>query len=211
MAEIERASRRAGRATAERILDAADELLGELGSDAVSMQAVADRAGVNKALVFYHFKSKADLFERVLERYYRAHLEALDGAFAGEGPLRGRLHRVVDAYFDFIAHNRRYPALIQREVASGSQHELVQRNLRPMYEWMRRALARMVPAEGPLSARHFFVSFSGLVINYFTYAPVLGALWGRDPLALEAVAERRAHVHWMVDTLLDALERETAP
>lgn len=193
--------------TAERILGAADELIGELGPDAVSVQAVADRAGVNKALVFYHFKNKSGLVERVLERYHRACSQALDPAFAAGGSLRDRLHRVIDAYFDFAARHRRYPALIQREVAGGRRRELARRHMRPLHDWICRALEGVAPECGPLSPRHFFVTMSGLVLDYFTYVPVLGGLWSDDPLAPETVAERRAHVHWILDKMLDGLAR----
>jgi AcrR family transcriptional regulator len=192
--------------TPARILEAADGLFCDRGFEAVSMAEVARLAEVNKALVFYHFGSKAALFERVLERYYRAHREALEEAFAGGGELGERLHRVIDAYIDFMTANQRYARLIQQQVAGVETHALlIERNLAPLFEWTTRALATATPAEGPLSARHFFVTFSGMVINYFTYAPVLAPLWGTDPLRESALAERRAHVHWMVDVVLGRL------
>jgi AcrR family transcriptional regulator len=199
------------RETAERILEAADELLGELGYDGVSMRDVAERAGVNKALVFYYFKSKADLFERVLTRYYAAHNEAITRAFEQEGPLRGRLHRVVDAYFDFMVANRRYPRLVQQQVAGGTPHgELIQRNLAQFMEWTSAALAGIAPKKGPLAPRHFVITMSGMMINYFTYAPVLAAAWGAEPLSGSELEERRAHLHWMTEVMLDGLEKNAA-
>lgn len=192
--------------TAQRILEAADELLCEVGFDGASVRDVAERAGVNKASVFYHFNSKEELFERVLEGYYRAHMEALASAFAGEEPVRERLHRMIDAYLDFIGENRRYPRLVQQQVAGIDTRSLVARNLKQLFDWTRRALEEVVPKEGPLSARHFYVTFSGIVINYYTYTPVLGDAWGEvDPMSPAALAERRAHVHWMVDVVLGAL------
>ncbi|MAE70169.1 MAG: hypothetical protein CME06_06835 [Gemmatimonadetes bacterium] len=197
-------------ATAARILEAADELLADVGYEGVSMRDVAERAGVNKALVFYYFNSKVELFDRVLERYYAAHLAALSGAIEGTGPLRERLHRVVDAYLDFIEENRRYPRLIQQQVAGGdTHHELIRRNLAPLMGWAERTFSEVAPLTGPLAARHIFVTFSGIVINYYTYAAVLGPLWGDDPASPPSLAERRAHVHWMADTVLDGLESES--
>lgn len=203
------AARPAGAArtpTAQRILDAAYELFGELGPDAVSARDVAERAGVNKALIFYWFGNKERLFERVLERYYQAHREALEAAAEGGGDLLARLHRVVDAYVDFVAANHNYPRLVQRLVAGGDHVDFIQASLGPLLEWTERALAGVAPEAGPLAARHFFVTLSGAVVNYFTYGPVLAPSWDRDPLAPEAVEERRRHLHWLVDTLLAGLE-----
>ena len=197
--------------SAAKILEAADELVGEGGYEGTSMAGVAARAGVNKALVFYYFNSKAELFERVLERYYQNHLTALTGAFDHRGTMEERMHQVVDAYLDFIDQNRRYPRLIQQMVAgSDEHHELIQRNLQPLFERITELLAEATPANGPLSARHFFVTFSGMVINYFTYAPVFRSMWGDDPMSASALAERRDHLHWMVDTLLTQLRVDNA-
>ena len=45
----------------ERILRAAERLFAAKGFDATSVSSVAEEAGVNKALVYYYFDSKADL------------------------------------------------------------------------------------------------------------------------------------------------------
>ena len=190
------------------ILAAADSLFGELGFDAVSVRDLAERAGVNKALVFYYFGSKEELFERVVSAYYEAHERALKDAFEGSGAVDGRLHRLVDAYVDFIDANRNYPRLVQQQVASrGPALDLIRRNLVPMQRWVEHALEGLVPTDGPLAARHFFLTFSAAVINYFTYAEALAEAWDGDPTSAEGVAERRAHLHWLVDALLAALRK----
>jgi len=189
--------------TPTRILAAADALFGEIGYDGVSVRDIAERAGVNKALVFYHFGSKDELFARILHRYYTEHQDALERAFATDLPVRQRLHRVIDAYVDYISENRHYPRLVQRLVAgSGAPMAPIADNLGALFQSIVEALRDVAPAAGPLSARHFFVTFSGAVINYFTYAPVLAPVWQGDPLSDEGIAERRAHLHWLVDALL---------
>ena len=51
--------------TKTRILDAADAVFVRRGIDGARMQDIADHAGVNKALLHYHFRSKADLARAV--------------------------------------------------------------------------------------------------------------------------------------------------
>lgn len=51
------------------------------------------------------------------------------------------------------------------------------------------------------------MTFSGAVINWCTYAPLLSRVLGDDPLGRPLLEERRAHVRWLVDLVLDALER----
>jgi len=195
--------------TAGKIYQAADALFCEAGYSGVSIRDIAQRAGVNKALVFYHFGNKDELFAKVLERYYSAHIGALSTAYEGEGSQNQRLHRVLDAYLDFMAQNIRYARLIQRQVSSSeADRVLIERNLKPLFDWLQDVLLEVAPRTGPRSVRQFYVTFSAIVINYFTYAPILEVLWDEDPLTQSALDERREHVHWLVDVLLEAMNRE---
>ncbi len=191
----------------QRILEAADTLFGEQGYDGTSARDIAEAADVNKALVFYYYGSMAELFAIVLERYYDAHARALKDAFDACGTVRERLHGVIDAYIDFINTNRRWPRLVQGQIASaGTHNHLIARNLAPLFQWTENALADVTFADGPLAARQFFLTIAGAVINYFTYAPVLVDVWPDDPLAECAIDDRRAHIHWLVDAVLDRLQ-----
>jgi len=196
--------------TADRILDAADALFGEVGFDGVSVRDVAERADVNKASVFYYYNSKGELFRTVLERYYEHQHEALREAFEQtSGSLRERFHRGMDAYFDFVAENHRYPRLVQRILTSDSQQvEFIQRSLSPLYDWIGEQLEEVAPEEGPLATRQFFVTISGAVLTYFTYEPALKDRW--EMLSDEALEERRDHLHWMIDVFIDRLEERDA-
>ena len=54
--------------TQKSILDAAEELLAELGFAAMSMRGLTTKAHVNLAAVHYHFGSKEDLVKAVMRR-----------------------------------------------------------------------------------------------------------------------------------------------
>lgn len=194
---------------AEQILASAESLFGQRGYDGVSVRDIADVAGVKKAAVFYYFEGKEDLLERVLQRYYAAHREALTDAFEAEGPMRDRLHGTIDAYLGFMADNHTYARLVQGLVAcSPDWHGHLQANLEPLLRWTEQALAGVAPEQGPLAARHFFLTLSGAVINTFTYAPVLAPMWRGDLLSPDGLQERRDHLHFVVDALMDRLERQ---
>jgi AcrR family transcriptional regulator len=66
----------------ERILDVALELFNEQGYDKTSLREIAERLGVTKAALYYHFERKEDL---LLELHLRLHqlgrgiLDQLDG------------------------------------------------------------------------------------------------------------------------------------
>jgi len=201
-------------ARALQILHACDQLLAERGPDHVSMRDVAERAGVNKALIFYYFGSRTELFEKVLERYYKNHAKALAAAFSGGGTPAERVRRAIDAYLDFMDNNHLFSRLVMQEIARHDDGKLpqIRANLQQLYELMRKEFADMLPEDGPLAARHFFVTLSATVINYYTYARVLGTdVWGRDPSSPGALEERRAHIQWLAETVMTRMLGEKRP
>lgn len=79
--------------TADRILDAAEDLIQRRGFNAFSFQDVAERVGVRKASLHYHFPCKTELGVAVLRRFAARGLEVL-----GE-PDGGDHHAKLDRLF----------------------------------------------------------------------------------------------------------------
>src|SRR6516164_8413382 len=71
--------------TRDRILDIALELFTEQGFDATSLRQIAERLGVTKAALYYHFESKDDILMALHMRLHEFGREAL--AELGDGPL----------------------------------------------------------------------------------------------------------------------------
>ena len=199
------------KARAQQILDATERLLVEGGYGSLSAQAVAQAAGVNKALVFYYFGGTAELFEHVLQRYYERHKQALAAGLSAEGSPSERVHALIDAYLDYMEGDWAYARIVQEQVAGRGPHlPLVQKHLVEMMKWVTAELEPLTGRSGPTAARHFYLSLSGIVVNYFTYTAVMGKDgWGRDPSSRAALAERREHVHWVVDAWREKLSRTT--
>jgi AcrR family transcriptional regulator len=65
------------------VLDAALDLFLEHGYDGTSMQAIAERAGVTKPVVYACFPGKDELFRALLAREEERILAEIQGAFAG--------------------------------------------------------------------------------------------------------------------------------
>src|SRR3954470_23063844 len=82
----------------DRILDAAGEIVGEVGAGKLTLDAVAQRAGLSKGGLLYNFPSKDALLSGMLERMIGesvAEKEALRGALAGSRNLEARLSIAV--------------------------------------------------------------------------------------------------------------------
>ncbi len=54
--------------TRERILDAAEDTFAQVGYEAASLSAIADRVGIRTPSLYKHFPSKQDMYTAVLER-----------------------------------------------------------------------------------------------------------------------------------------------
>lgn len=90
--KIQQDNRRNAASTAERLLDAAEELFAEHGYSGVGMRALAEKAGVNLGAATYHYASKENLYTEAFMRRFQAvgkeRMELLRQAeAASSGPL----------------------------------------------------------------------------------------------------------------------------
>lgn len=101
----------------EAILDAALEEFSVNGFHETSLEGVADRAGISKALIYEHFSSKRDLHSALLGRYVHGLLERVIGAIATAAPPEKRMHDGADAFLSFVEENREPWRLMVRNPA----------------------------------------------------------------------------------------------
>jgi len=91
------------------LLDAALELVGEVGANAVSLREVARRAGVSHAAPAHHFGDKAGLLTALaIEGFVRFTQAQRDGAERGGDNALTRFSWLGWAYVTFAAENRNY-------------------------------------------------------------------------------------------------------
>ncbi|GGF10295.1 TetR family transcriptional regulator [Aliidongia dinghuensis] len=84
--------------TRQRLIDAAAALFYDEGIGAVSVDAVAARAGVTKRTLYYHFKSKDELAAAYLDARDQPNLAAFQRWFAAsEGGLAARIQGLFRA------------------------------------------------------------------------------------------------------------------
>jgi TetR/AcrR family transcriptional repressor of nem operon len=86
---------RDGTATRERILDTAERLMTDQGYNATSLDQVIAESSSSKGAFFHHFRSKADLAARLVERYVVSDLAHLDAGLAAIAGIDDPAARVV--------------------------------------------------------------------------------------------------------------------
>jgi TetR/AcrR family transcriptional regulator len=105
------------------ILDAAERLFAELGYEATSLTQVGAAAGVSRGTPGYFFRSKAELYQAVLDRSFAEVRDAVragrERALASNEDHETILAGAVSDYFDFLAARPNFVRLIEREALSG--------------------------------------------------------------------------------------------
>jgi AcrR family transcriptional regulator len=91
---------KAGPGGRQRILDVARAAFIERGYADVSMQEIADAAGLTKAAIYYHFKDKEELFQQVLVEEVDRLCAGVAAELAAGPPLRGQIERVARFAFE---------------------------------------------------------------------------------------------------------------
>ena len=152
-------------------------------------------AGVNKALLYYYFSSKEELYRFTLTTLFRQLRAQTSAALDRPGTPRQRLLRYINSYFDFMMAHPNYPRLFERELMSQEPRlaGLVQEHLRPLHRRIT-SVIRAGIAEGEfrrVNPQHTLFSLVAMTVFYFAAAPVLTQLWHHDPLAPRRVAVRR--------------------
>jgi AcrR family transcriptional regulator len=193
--------------TRERILQAADELFGLVGFESATTREIVERSGVNKATLYYHFAGKEELLESLLDDYYDRLNRSLQAALLQGTDLKARLINVIDDYMDFLAENRNFMLIVQREAASGRFIERMADHLAPLLQTGEALLHDALPktSNPTMESHHVLISFFGMIVSYFTYSDVIARLIQRDPLAGEELQKRKRHLRDMVDILVPAL------
>jgi AcrR family transcriptional regulator len=184
------------------ILQAAAREFAEHGIAGARTDAIARKAGVNKALLYYYFKDKETLYGAVLDQAFSGMKMNLFRVLDEDLRPREKIMAYVGAYFDFIATNQIYPKLMQREMMRAKEgnslhiDRLVKTYFRPMYGRVG-ALLREGTVQGQfreVDPVHFVPSMIAMIVFYFSSAPVMERIVGFDPLTRRRIGERRAAV-----------------
>ncbi len=109
-------------ATREALFEAATELFAERGFDGAKVEAIARRAGVNKAMISYHFGGKQGLYAAIVEATIEAFRERFAAVADESQPAAERLRRLVEAFAEVATRRPGFPPMMIREVISGGRN-----------------------------------------------------------------------------------------
>jgi TetR/AcrR family transcriptional regulator len=105
-----------------RVWAAAAEAFATRGFDGAKVDEIAAEAGINKAMVYYHFADKITLYRAILQDMFaavaRATADVRDKGGAPETQLRGYVGALIHA----AEQRPHFPAIWLREIAEDGRH-----------------------------------------------------------------------------------------
>ena len=188
------------------ILAAARDEFAEFGLGGARMDRIAERAGLNKRLIYYYFEDKEKLFQAVLEQAYRdiraeerqLHLLDLKPADA--------LRRLVEFTWDYYLAHPEFLTLLNSANLHRARHLHESRRAREMNSPLIEMLAEILERgrkdgsfRGGVDPLQLYVSIAGLSYFYLSNNHTLSAIFGRDLLTAKSKNERLSH---MCDVIL---------
>ena len=162
--------------TEDHILDTAREVFTHHGYDGTSMQMIADRAGINKSLLHYYYRSKEKLFGQVFSRVFSQFIPHVGVIFMSDMPLEEKIRTFVDRYIDVFLNNPYIPIFVMQELSKNPQHlaELIREaGIHP--ELMIENISQMLEKENVRmkDPRQFLVNLIGLCVFPFAARPLI--------------------------------------
>ena len=192
-----------------RILEAAKQEFSAHGIGGARVDRIAEKAGANKRMLYYHVGNKEDLYLTVLEGAYekiRAEertldLEQLDPPEA--------IKTLIAFTWNYFLRNPEFLALLNSENLARAKHLKRSTKVKSMHSpfvEMIRTVVRRGVASGDFQAAvdpvQLYISIAALAFFYLSNSATLGTIFGRDLLSREAKDERLEH---MVALVLAAL------
>jgi TetR/AcrR family transcriptional regulator len=201
--------RRDPAATQRTSLTAARREFAQNGLAGARVDEIAARAGVNKQLVYHYFGDKDALYLAVLEWVYeeireQEHKLNLEGL-----PPEQAIRKLIESSFDHLAAHPDFIVLLNDENRGGARHVRGSKRLEAMHSPLVSMISKIL-GDGVRSGIfrrginpvHLYISIAGLSYFFFSNAPTLSAIFGKDLSSATARRARRRHV---VDLVMQSL------
>jgi TetR/AcrR family transcriptional regulator len=156
--------------TRAAILDAAEEEFARFGLNGARTEAIAAKTGVTKAMIYYYFGSKEDLYREVLKRPFDDLISSVDPLSLGDMAPEQAILAVIEAGIAYeVAHP--YQQMILFQEASQNRGRFIEGvGFKQIFELIVKILERG-EADGsfrPLDPWFTAIQIAGVVSFYFT-------------------------------------------
>ena len=196
----------------QAILSAAREEFAAYGLGGARVERIAERADVNKRLLYYYFDNKETLFRAVLEDTYLRIREAERQLHLTDLPPALAVRKLTEFTWNYYLANPEFLTLLNSENLHRARHLERSKKILSMHSPLVATIAGVL--ERGLEAGLFragvdpvqlYISIAGLAYFYLGNCYTLSTIFARDLLATKARVERLSH---MTDLVLGYLVRD---
>ena len=181
--------------TEEQILNAAKNIFQSKGMDGARMQEIADKAGINKAMLHYYYRSKQLLFEAVFKNAFSLLAPQLSAVLNDDSSIENKIKNFTSNYISFIVKHPYLPNFVIQELNRNQGFILkLKENISfPNIEKFKKQVNEEV-AKGiikPISAEQLFINIMALNIFPFIAKPLIMAFTNSDNKNYKQLMEDR--------------------
>jgi AcrR family transcriptional regulator len=183
------------------ILNAARDEFSEHGLGGARMDRIAERAGLNKRLIYYYFEDKERLFQAVLEQAYRDIREEEQQLNLLHLKPEIALRRLVEFTWNYYLEHPEFLTLLNSANLHRARHLAQSERARQLNSPLIATLAEVVERghadgtfRGGVDPLQLYVSIAGLSYFYLSNNHTLSAIFGRDLMTPKAHSERLSHM-----------------
>jgi len=181
--------------TSNKILDSATIEFEEKGYSGARMQSIADRAGINKALLHYYYKSKDALFQLIIQKAINLFIPNLAKSFNESTDFFTGLEEFIAAYIDFLIKHPRIPGFITHEINNNPERVLnlfraSGLDIEPLKQKIKKAAADGLIDD--IAPEQLIINVISLSVFPFVAQPIItGIVLNNDKAAYQQLMEAR--------------------
>jgi AcrR family transcriptional regulator len=181
--------------TENQILEAAKTVFQSKGMDGARMQEIADKAGINKAMLHYYYRSKQLLFEAVFKHAFTLLAPQLNNILNDDSSVEEKIRNFTFNYISFISKHPYLPNFIIQELNRNPKFiEKIRNNVSfPNLNKFKNQVQKEVDNGTiiPISAEQLFINFLSLNIFPFVASPLIKAFLNVDDKTYKILLEAR--------------------
>jgi len=194
--------------TEEQILDAAKDVFQQKGKDGARMQEIADKAGINKAMLHYYYRSKQLLFEAVFNSAFSLLAPQLNKILNDDSSIEEKVRSFTHNYISFISKHPYLPNFVIQELNRNPKFiEKIQQNAAfPSLEKFEKQVALEVE-QGilkPTNGKQLFINIISMNIFPFLATPLIKGLLQVDDRGFQDLMDERKKA--LSDFIIDAIK-----
>jgi TetR/AcrR family transcriptional regulator len=166
-------------ATKNQILDAAEAEFAVTGLSGARTEAIAAQTGVTKAMIYYYFQSKEDLYRAVLERCLTEALDIMAQLQLDALPPDAALVKLLEQMLCCMSENPRIGSILSLEAIQNKGKYYPKQLGNLLYGTIIEILEQGIKlgAFRPLEPRHTAVNIVGTCAFYFIAQENLKYMW----------------------------------